>query len=125
MSRLETEVQRNRYADDRNGLDVFAAESGVLATLEGSLRAGRFVDGGMGELPAVVLGAVAAERLGISDISAGPTVWIAGRELTVIGILVRLCFNIHLIIGKACTKPAILPFWRIFRKRECQNDRYF
>jgi putative ABC transport system permease protein len=87
MSRLETEVQRNRYADDRNGLDVFAAESGVLATLEGSLRAGRFVDGGIGELPAVVLGAVAAERLGIADISAGPTVWIAGRELTVIGIL--------------------------------------
>jgi putative ABC transport system permease protein len=86
-SRLDTGVQRNRYTDDNNALAVYATEPEMFTTLEGSLRAGRYLDAETSTLPMVVLGSVAAERLGISGLDGSPTVWIAGLEFTVIGIL--------------------------------------
>lgn len=87
VSRLNTDVQRNSHTDDLNGLDVLAAEPELLDTLEGNLRTGRYLDDGTATLPVVVLGSVAAERLGISTLAGAPTVYIAGREFAVIGIL--------------------------------------
>jgi putative ABC transport system permease protein len=104
-SRLDTDVQRNRFADDSNGIDVFAAEPGLLGTVEGTVGDGRFIDASTATVPAVVLGSVAAERLGITSVEASPTVWVAGRELTVIGILDPLALHPDLdrsvIIGNA------------------------
>ena len=74
-------------AEETGGISVKAADDGLLATLQGSLRAGRFLDAASERFPTVVLGAVAAERLGITDTSAGLQLYIGGHWLTVIGIL--------------------------------------
>lgn len=87
VSALDTDVQRNTYLDDTNGLEVLATEPQLLDTLEGTLAHGRFLDTQTATVPTVVLGSVAAERLGIDDLRGGPTVQIAGRTFAVIGIL--------------------------------------
>jgi len=87
VSTLDTQVRRNRYMTTQNGLDVLVAETGLLTTLEGTLATGRWVDAQLGSLPTVVLGAVAAERLGVLDLDDGPVVTIGGVQFAVIGIL--------------------------------------
>ncbi len=93
VSRLDTDVQRNQYLDDNNGLDVLASEPELLDTLDGAMAQGRFLDTGTATLPTVVLGSVAAERLGVRTLDGGPTVQIAGRTFAVIGILEPLPLN--------------------------------
>lgn len=92
-SALDTNVQRNEYTDDNNGIDVVATEPQLLATLEGSMAHGRFLDAEIGTLPTAVLGSVAGERLGIDDLIGAPTVQIAGRTFAVVGILAPLPLN--------------------------------
>ena len=87
VSRIQAEVERNRYTDDRNGIDVISAEPSLIDILDASLSAGRFIDDTTSGLPVVMLGSVAAERLGIDSLDGSPTVWIVGVEFTVIGIL--------------------------------------
>ena len=87
VARLNTGVQRNDLTDDRNGLQAIAAEPQLLDTLEGTVAAGRFLDDDTASLPAVVLGSVAAERLGVTDLEGSPRVHIAGEWFAVIGIL--------------------------------------
>jgi putative ABC transport system permease protein len=74
-------------SSETGGISVQAADPKLLATLEGTLRAGRFIDGAVGRYPTVVLGSVTAERLGITSLGGSPMVWIAGRWWTVVGIL--------------------------------------
>ncbi len=93
VSRLDTDVQRNKYLDDTNGLDVLATELELLETLDGAMAHGRFIDNDLATLPTVVLGSVAAERLGIDDLQGGPVVEIGGRRFAVIGILEPLPLN--------------------------------
>lgn len=93
VSALDTEVQRNTHTDDTNGLDVLATEPQLRDTLEAPLAHGRFIDKRTATLPTVVLGAVAAERLGIDNLEGRPTVRIAGRRFAVIGILQALPLN--------------------------------
>ena len=93
VSQLATEVQRNEYVDGSNGIDVLAAEPELYETLEAGLAAGRFLDAGTGTLPTVVLGAVAAQRLGIDGLDGAPTVDIGGRAFAVIGVLNPLPLN--------------------------------
>ena len=87
VSTLDTEVRRNRYMTTQNGIDVLASETGLIDTLDGTLATGRWVDTQLGQLPVVVLGAVAAERLGVRDLDQGPVVTIGGVQFVVIGIL--------------------------------------
>jgi putative ABC transport system permease protein len=87
VSTLDTEVRRNRYMTTQNGIDVLAAETGLIDTIDGTLAAGRWIDTELGKLPVVVLGAVAADRLGIRDLDQGPVVTIGGVQFAVIGIL--------------------------------------
>jgi putative ABC transport system permease protein len=77
---------------DTSGLAVFAATPELLGTLRGSVHSGRFLDAVTERYPTVVLGAVAATRLGIDrvDPAAPPQVWIGGQWFTVIGILDRM-----------------------------------
>jgi putative ABC transport system permease protein len=84
---LDTDVQRSELDTARNGLDVLAVETALLETLGGTLAAGRFLDEGTATMPTVVLGSVAAQRLGIDDITGAPAVVIAGQRFAVIGIL--------------------------------------
>jgi putative ABC transport system permease protein len=70
---------------ETGGIAVSAARLDLLSTLDGKVRSGAYLSAATERYPAVVLGAVAADRLGIDQ--AGRNVFIAGRWFTVIGIL--------------------------------------
>jgi putative ABC transport system permease protein len=72
-------------SQETGGISVAAARLDLLRTLSGSVRSGAYLDAATARYPAVVLGAVAANRLGIDR--AGRGVYIAGRWFTVIGVL--------------------------------------
>jgi putative ABC transport system permease protein len=67
------------------GIAVQAAQLDLLANLGGTVRSGTWLNAATGRYPAVVLGSVAAERLGIDQ--AGMQVYIAGQWITVLGVL--------------------------------------
>jgi putative ABC transport system permease protein len=83
-------VRRSEYIDtqETSGIALQAADTDLLATLDGSMARGRFLDGASERYPVVVLGSVAARRLGVR--SVGVQVAIAGRRFTVGGILRHL-----------------------------------
>ncbi|WP_067463650.1 ABC transporter permease [Actinomadura macra] len=68
-----------------SGLAVQAARTNLLVPLGGTVRTGAFLNEATSRYPSVVLGSVAAERLGIDR--PGEHVYIAGRWFMVIGIL--------------------------------------
>jgi putative ABC transport system permease protein len=80
-------VRRNPLIpeEETGGIAVMAAEPSVPATVGATLAKGRFLDAATGRYPVTVLGAVAAQRLGIDR--TGVRVWLGGRWFTVIGIL--------------------------------------
>ena len=81
-------VRRTDEIDEAEtgGIAVVAAELDTATTLGGALVSGRFLDDATDGLPAVVLGSVAAERLGISR-AGDVRVLVGDRWFTVIGIL--------------------------------------
>jgi putative ABC transport system permease protein len=74
-------------ADTSGGIAVLATEPNLLETLDGSLQEGAFLNAATGAHPSVVLGSVAAERLGITHLDVGPLVHIGGEWFKVVGIL--------------------------------------
>jgi putative ABC transport system permease protein len=80
-------VRRNTLIpeEETGGIAVMAAEPSVPATVGATLARGRFIDAANGRYPVTVLGADAAERLGIDR--TGVRVWLGGHWFTVIGIL--------------------------------------
>ena len=76
-------------AVDSGGISVLAAQPGLLRTLGGSVAHGTFLNAATERYPAVVLGAVAAQTLGIDRVPPGTQVYLGGRYFTVIGIGVR------------------------------------
>lgn len=87
VTKLNNEVTRSIHDDEPNGLSVIATDGDITDTLQLEASAGRLIDSGTQRLPVAVLGSVAAERLGITDLAGGPTVAIAGRAYQVIGIM--------------------------------------
>jgi putative ABC transport system permease protein len=69
------------------GLAVRAARTDLLGVLGGSVRSGRFLDAATERYPAVVLGSVAAERLGIRTADPSVLVLVGDQWFTVVGIL--------------------------------------
>ena len=69
------------------GMTIVATDSSLLETLNLGMADGVFLDGASNEYPAVVLGAVAAERLGIDEVGTGTLIWMADTWVEVIGIL--------------------------------------
>jgi len=86
-------VNANVYRTDlvpssqSGGISVKAVETDLLESLGGTVAAGRFLDDTATEYPAVVLGSVAAERLGVTGLEDRPLVWLGGRWFPVVGIL--------------------------------------
>jgi putative ABC transport system permease protein len=74
-------------AIDTGGISVLAAQPGLLRTLGGSVASGTFLNAATARYPAVVLGAVASQTLGIGRVTPGTQVYLAGRYFTVIGIV--------------------------------------
>jgi putative ABC transport system permease protein len=72
---------------DSGGISVLAAQTSLLHTLGGGLVSGVFLNPAVIHYPAVVLGAVAARTLGISEVQPGTQVYLAGQYFTVVGIL--------------------------------------
>ena len=83
----DTTVRRNDLIDpvETGGIAVIAADPSLPPTVGATLARGRFIDAATGRYPTVVLGAEAAERLGIDR--TGVRVWLGERWFTVIGIL--------------------------------------
>jgi putative ABC transport system permease protein len=86
---VDATVLRNDRVDENatGGITVKAARPSLLGVLRGSVAQGRFLDRAGERYPTVVLGAVAAERLGVTTLRRGTTVQVGGRPFTVIGIL--------------------------------------
>ncbi|HEX2577563.1 MAG TPA: ABC transporter permease, partial [Aquihabitans sp.] len=83
-ARLPVNVRRSDRipATETGGIAVRAADTGLLSALGGTARSGRFLDEGSARLPVVVLGSVAAQRLGIARVTVdgSPTqVWLGDR----------------------------------------------
>jgi putative ABC transport system permease protein len=76
--------------DETGGITPKAADPGLLATLTGEMAQGRFLDEANSQYPVVVLGSVAAGRLGVHDVSQQVQVLIGGQWFSVIGILESL-----------------------------------
>jgi len=74
-------------AIDSGGISVYAAQPGLLGTLGAGVAAGTFLNAATARYPAVVLGAVAAQTLGIGQVGPATQVYLAGRYFAVIGIL--------------------------------------
>jgi putative ABC transport system permease protein len=80
-------VRRTGFVDEveTGGISVAAADPALAAAVGAQLRRGRFLDAALARYPAVVLGAGAADQLGIDG--TGARVWLGGRWFTVVGIL--------------------------------------
>ncbi len=71
--------------EESGGISVLWADTGLLDTLGGTLARGAFLTAATERYPAVVLGATAAERLGVDRV--GVNVWLGERWFSVVGIM--------------------------------------
>jgi putative ABC transport system permease protein len=82
-------VRRSALIDENNtsGIAVLATDRRLPSALRTTMASGRFLTAAEARYPTVVLGSIAARRLGIPDLQATPQVYIGDRYYTVIGIL--------------------------------------
>jgi putative ABC transport system permease protein len=90
------DVTASVYRTDRipaantDAITVYAASTNLLATLQGHLARGTFLNAATARYPAVVLGADAATALGIHRADGSVQVWLGHTWFSVVGILGRL-----------------------------------
>jgi putative ABC transport system permease protein len=77
-------------AFETGGIGVRATDTALLATLDGSILHGTFLNPATSRYPATVLGFGAAQYLGIDRLDRPMRIWIGGRWFVVIGILDRM-----------------------------------
>lgn len=82
-------VLRNKHIGSAitGGISIKAARPNLPSVLRGRVAHGAFLNTATSEHPVTVLGAVAAERLGITTLRPDTAVWLGGRTFTVVGIL--------------------------------------
>jgi putative ABC transport system permease protein len=87
------DVSANVYRNERissantNAIAVYAAQPTLLTTLQGRVAEGRFLNDATAHFPAVVLGASAAQALGVDGADPTVQVWLGGRWFSVVGVL--------------------------------------
>ncbi|MFG1840757.1 ABC transporter permease [Micromonospora sp. NPDC049175] len=74
-------------AAETGGIATRAARLDLLGTVGAELTSGTWLNEATAHYPAVVLGATAAQRLGIIAADPQVQVWLGGRTFTVVGIL--------------------------------------
>lgn len=95
-------VEANTYRTDlipeaqTGGIAVLATEPNLLEAVNGTVGVGVFLNDASGRFPAVVLGSVTAERLGIESLVASPMVWLGEEWFVVVGILDSLALHPNL-----------------------------
>jgi len=93
VANTHTRVRRSDRTDpeDGSGLTVLASRSDLLPVIGAHLQQGSWLTAATARFPAVVLGSIAASRLGVADVRAGDgpgqQVMIGDRWFTVVGIL--------------------------------------
>ncbi|NKE59296.1 ABC transporter permease [Lentzea sp. PSKA42] len=87
VANTHARVRRNDLLDPGHSSDitVLAATPGLLETVNGHVRSGEFLS--RPDFPSVVLGSVAAQRLGIPDVGERPAVFVGEHWFTVTGVL--------------------------------------
>jgi putative ABC transport system permease protein len=82
-------VYRNALipATNTGGLQVEAASLNLPIVLGTSVAQGTWLNAAAAHLPVTVLGATAAQRLGIDRIDSGERIWLGGQWFNVVGIL--------------------------------------
>lgn len=88
---LEPSVRRTDFIDEKEtgGIVVKAADPDLLDVLGGQIKDGRFLDAAS-PYRTVVLGSVAAARLGVTDLSGEVSVFIGDEWYAVVGVLRKL-----------------------------------
>jgi putative ABC transport system permease protein len=96
-----TSVRRNPFieAAETGGIGVYAADPELLATLGGRVLEGHFLNAANERYPLVVLGSVAARRLGVSSLT------VHGRPVQV--YLGNIWFTVAGVIGPQPLAPEI------------------
>ncbi len=86
---LSDPVLRNTEvnSDATGGVQAVAADLSLLDTLNSSVADGAWLNEATSAYPAVVLGATAAERLGVTTTADGQQILIGDQRFTVVGIL--------------------------------------
>ena len=89
ISDVDANVYRTEFVPEgqTGGITVQAVDLDLLDTLNGTLASGRFLDEATARYPGVVLGSVAAERLGLDQTSVATRVLLGGEWFSVIGVL--------------------------------------
>jgi putative ABC transport system permease protein len=72
---------------ENGSIAVLAARIDLLSTVGASVASGVWLNPATARYPAVVLGAVAAKRLGVGAASPDTRVWLANQWFTVVGVL--------------------------------------
>jgi putative ABC transport system permease protein len=82
-------VRRNQLVDeaDDSGITVYATDRTLPSALSAEMAFGHFVGPVEEQYPTVVLGKVAAQRLGVSSTDGNPQVYLGGQWFAVVGIL--------------------------------------
>jgi putative ABC transport system permease protein len=80
---------RNPYipAGNTNALTVQAASLDLLPVVATTIAQGHYLNAATAQEPVAVLGAAAAQRLGIDHVYSGERIWVGGQWLYVTGIL--------------------------------------
>ncbi len=88
-TRAEATVRRNDLIPEleTSGIAVLAADTDLLSVLRAGIAEGRFIDAATSQLPTMVLGPVAAERLGIDGLDPTPRLFVDGTWFIVLGIM--------------------------------------
>lgn len=89
ISGVDASVYRNDLVPENQtgGITVQAVGPELLGTLAGSVADGAWFDSASANYPTTVLGAVAADRLGVETVTGLQQVWLGDQWFTVIGIL--------------------------------------
>lgn len=74
-------------ASESTGISVLATKNDLPGTVGAAVASGVFLNDAIGEYPAVVLGADAAERLGVASADPRQQVWLGGEWFSVVGVL--------------------------------------
>jgi putative ABC transport system permease protein len=88
------------------GIGTYAARTNLLDTVGATIAAGTWLNDAIARYPAVVLGARAAEHLGLGEPGPDRQIWLGGRWFTVVGILDPVPLAPELDLGALIGWPA-------------------
>ena len=106
-------IRRSAYVDPRetSGIVVYGADLTLPDTLAATVASGSFLTPATAHFPTVVLGSVAAQRLGLTDIDDKPQVWIGDRYYAVVGILDPIALDASIDRSALIGLPAAQKEW--------------